>query len=75
MATLEHLLTTMGIIPAARYSVEETAAILGLTPKQVRTQIKKGRLTAIKGSARRWGGVLHADLDAYLVAANAKGGE
>lgn len=75
MATLEYLLITLGLAQASRYSIEETATILGLTPKQVRTQIKKGHLAAIKSSPRRWGGVLHTDLDAYLAAANTKGGE
>jgi hypothetical protein len=63
--TLNELITTLGMIPCPRYSIEETAEILGLALKQVRTQIKKGRLTAIRGSRRRWTGVLHTDLEAF----------
>jgi hypothetical protein len=73
--TLTTLILALGIAPAPRYSIEETAAILGLTSKQVRTQIKKGYLTAIRGSRRRWSGVFHADLESYFAAVNVKGGE
>ncbi len=68
--TLDALLTTLGIAPAPRYPIEDVAAILGFTTKQVRTQIKKGNLTAVRGSRRRWTGVLHTDLDAYYTANN-----
>jgi pantothenate kinase type III len=73
--TLSALLTTLGIAPAPRYTIEEVARILGNTPRQVRTQIQKGRIPAIKSSVRRWGWVLHPDLEAYFAAINAKGGE
>lgn len=63
--TLHALLTTLGIASAPRYTIEDVATILGFTPKQVRTQIKKGNLAAVRGSRRRWTGVLHTDLDAY----------
>ena len=72
-AALTHLITTLGMTPAPRYSIEETAAILGLTPKQVRTQIKKGRLAAFRGSSRRWMGVLHTDLEVFFLVANGGG--
>lgn len=76
MATdnLTLLLIILGIPPSARYSIEETATILGLSPKAVRTQIKKGNLHAIRGSRRRWSGVFHSDLDAYLSSINPQGG-
>jgi len=64
-STLNELLTTVGIAASPRYPIEEVATILGFTPKQVRTQIKKGNLVAIRGSLRRWTGVLHEDLAAY----------
>ena len=67
---LDALLTTLGIAPAPRYTIEDVATILGFTPKQVRTQVKKGNLTALRGSRRRWTGVLHDDLDAYFTANN-----
>lgn len=73
--TLSALLTTLGITPAPRYTLEEVAHILGMTCRQVRSQIQKGRLLAIKTSARRWAWVLHPDLDAYFAAVNVKGGE
>lgn len=73
--TLSALLATLGIAIAPRYTLEEVAQILGNTPRQVRTQIQKGRIPAIKSSARRWAWVLHPDLEAYFAAINAKGGE
>jgi len=69
-STLNALLTALGIAAAPRYPIEEVARILGFTPKQVRTQIKKGNLAALRGSRRRWAGVLHEDLDAYFTANN-----
>lgn len=77
MATnsLNSLILALGMSIDTRYSIEETATILGLTPKQIRTQIKKGKLTAIRGSRRRWSGVFHTDLEAYVASINAKGGE
>ena len=73
--TLSKLLTALGTSPAARYSLEDVAQVLGLTPRQVRSQIQKGRLVAIKTSARHWAWVLHQDLEAYLAAINPSGGE
>jgi pantothenate kinase type III len=73
--TLSALLATLGIEPAPRYTLEEVARILGTTPRQIRSQIQKGRIHAIKSSVRRWGWVLHTDLEAYFAAINAKGGE
>ena len=72
--TLSALLNTLGIPPTPRYSIEEVAAILGLTSGQVRSQIKKGNLAAVRGSRRRWTGVLHEDLGAYFTANNSRGG-
>ena len=72
--TLSALVTTLGIPPTPRYSIEEVAMILGLTSGQVRSQIKKGNLSALRGSRRRWTGVLHEDLDAYFTANNTRGG-
>ena len=73
--SLNALVLALGMSPAPRYSIEETATILGLNPKQVRTQIKKGHLAAIRGSRRRWSGVFHADLESYFASVNTKGGE
>lgn len=72
--TLNQLLNSLGMTRAARYSIEDTAAILGITARQVKTQIQKGHLTALKSSPRRWAWVLHCDLEAYFAAANVKGG-
>lgn len=71
---LSELLTTLGIAPAPRYTLEEVARILGTSPRQVRSQIQKGRIPAIKSSVRRWGWVLHPDLESYFAAINTKGG-
>jgi hypothetical protein len=68
--TLNQLLNSLGIARAARYTLEEVAHILGMTTRQVRTQIQKGHLSAAKISARRWAWVLHTDLDAYFAAIN-----
>jgi len=74
--TLSAILTALGTTPTARYSIQEVAQILGMTTRQVRTQIQKGHLTALKSSVRRWAWVLHEDLEAYFIAINAKkGGE
>jgi hypothetical protein len=73
--TLSALLGNLGIAIAPRYTLEEVAQILGTTPRQVRSQIQKNRLPAIKSSVRRWAWVLHPDLEAYFAAINAKGGE
>jgi len=69
------LLDKLGILPEPRYSLDAAAAILGLTPAQIRAQIKKRHLCAVRGSRRRWTGVMHEDLDAYFTANNAQGGE
>lgn len=68
--TLTKLLSTLGMPPIPRYSLEEVAHITGLSLRQVRNQIEKGRLAAIKSSARRWAGVLHQDLETYFAAIN-----
>ena len=73
--TLSHLIASLGVPLAYRYTLDETAVILGLTPKQVRSQIKKGRLKGVRGSRNHVAGVLHTDLAAYFAAVNAKGGE
>ena len=73
--TLSTLLVALGTTPAPRYSLVEVAQILGVTPRQVRTQIQKGRITAIKSSARCWAWVLHRDLETYFTTVNAKGSE
>ena len=70
IATLNALLTTLEIASAPRYTIEEVANILGLTLRQVRVQVKKGNLVAIRGSLRRWTGVLHDDLADYYSANN-----
>lgn len=68
--SLAALLIALGIPPSPRYSIEDVARILGLTPKQVRNQVKKNHLIAVRGSRRRWTGVLHEDLSAYFAMAN-----
>ncbi len=72
--SLNNLLQNLGVTPAPRYPIPEVANILGLTEHQVRVQIKKGNLAAIRGSRRRWSGVFHADLESYFSAVNEKGG-
>jgi hypothetical protein len=67
------LLLTIGMKPASRYTIPEVAIILGLTEHQVRTQIRKGNLIAIKGSTRRYVGVMHHDLATYFTTANGRG--
>jgi len=73
--SLATLLIAMSIPPTPRYSIEDVARILGLTPKQVRNQVKKHHLVAVRGSRRRWTGVLHEDLNAFYTSNNVKGGE
>jgi hypothetical protein len=74
-ANLNALLDKLGIPPQPRYPLDGVAAILGLSDQAVRCQVKKGNLIAVRGSRRRWTGVLHEDLDAYYTANNVKGGE
>lgn len=68
--TLPHLLEKLGRIPQPRFTIEEVGDILGLSRGEVLAQIKRGHLPAIKVSARRWGYVLHDDLNAFLTALN-----
>lgn len=69
-STLTHLLEAAGIVPSALYPIQEVARTLRSTERQILELIKKKRLKAVKVSQRRWGFVLHPDLDAYLIALN-----
>ena len=69
-STLTHLLEAAGIVPATLYPIQEVARTLRSTERQVLELIKKKRLKAVKVSQRRWGFVLHPDLDAYLCSLN-----
>jgi hypothetical protein len=67
---LPALLTTLKMSRKPRYTIEETAYILGVTPHQVRTQIIKKRLPAQRGLERRYTGVMHDDLNAFIIKNN-----
>ncbi len=67
---LNQALTDSGIAPAARYTLEQVAAILGCTPDHVRYLVTRRKLPALKVGAQTWGTVRHEDLDAFLVSVN-----
>jgi len=69
-STLSTLITSLGMSLKPRYTIEEVSTVLGITPKQVRSQIKKGRLKALRGSRNCLTGILHSDLETYFDVAN-----
>lgn len=64
-------LDALGIPHKPRFAIEEVAEILGITRDQVVNLLKKGKLTGMKSSVRRWRGVYSVDLSDYLEKVNA----
>ena len=67
---LNQALTDSSVAPAARYTPEQVAVILGCTPDHVRYLVTRRKLPALKVGAQTWGTVRHEDLDAFLVSVN-----
>lgn len=68
---LDPLLDRLGLLGKPRYTLEETAEIIGIRRDQVLDLLKRGRLIGKRASERRWGGILAKDLDDYLEMMNA----
>ncbi len=60
------LLGRLNLPYKARFTIEETADILGIRRDQVISQLKKKTLIGTRCSIRRWGGVFADDLNTYL---------
>ena len=60
---LNPLLDRLGLRAKPRYSLEETADIIGIRRDQVLDLLKRGKLIGVRASDRRWGGIIAADLD------------
>ncbi len=65
------MLERLGMTHKPRFSVEETAEILGVRRDQVMDLLKRGKLIGVKSSAARWSGVFAVDLDDYIEKVNA----
>jgi len=70
---LNTLLIKLTMTPRHRYTLEEVGEVLGISRDEVLRQIKRGHLVAVKVAERKWGYVLHDDLDAFLSALNGGG--
>jgi hypothetical protein len=68
---LNPLLDRLGLKAKPRYSLEETAEIIGIRRDQVLDLLKRGKLIGVRASERRWGGIIAADLDDYIGRVNA----
>ena len=68
---LDPLLDRLGLRGKPRYTLEETAEIIGIRRDQVLDLLKRGKLIGKRASERRWGGILADDLDDYLEDVNA----
>jgi len=68
---LNPLLDRLGLKAKPRYSLEETAEIIGIRRDQVLDLLKRGKLIGVRASDRRWGGIIAADLDDYIGRVNA----
>ena len=60
------MLERLGMTHKPRFTVEETAEILGVRRDQVMDLLKRGKLIGVKSSAARWSGVFAVDLDKYI---------
>lgn len=69
--TLVTMLDRLGMTHKPRFTVEETADILGLRRDQVMDLLKRGKLLGVKSSAARWSGVFADDLSTFIVSINA----
>jgi hypothetical protein len=67
---LQTALKDSGIDPAARYTLEQVAAILGCDGEHVRYLVVRKKLPALKVGVQTWGTVRHEDLGAFLAAVN-----
>ncbi len=68
--TLQRVLDSLGTASKPLYTLGEVGITLNLSLEGVRNLIKGGRLRAVKTGQRKWGYVLHEDLDNYLTALN-----
>lgn len=71
---MDHLLQTAiqdsGIEPAARYTLDQVAVILGCDLDHVLYLVTRKKLPALKVGKQTWGPIRHDDLDAFLAAVN-----
>ena len=65
------MLERLGMTHKPRFTVEETAEILGVRRDQVMDLLKRGKLIGVKSSPNRWSGVFAVDLDDYIEKINA----
>jgi hypothetical protein len=64
------MLERLGMTHKPRFTVEETAEILGIRRDQVMDLLKRGKLIGVKSSSARWSGVFAVDLDKYIQVIN-----
>jgi len=67
---LETALKDSGIEPAARYTLEQVAAILGCDLNHVRYLVTRKKLPVLKVGVQTWGNVRHEDLGVFLALVN-----
>ena len=67
---LETALKDSGIEPAARYTLEQVAAILGCDLNHVRYLVTRKKLPVLKVGVQTWGNVRHEDLGTFLALVN-----
>ncbi|WP_306599175.1 hypothetical protein [Geothrix sp. 21YS21S-2] len=68
--TLQTLLDAMAVAPKPRYPLEEVAYLLDARLQAVKNLIKNGKLKGVKTGPRKWGYVLHSDLEAFVTNLN-----
>lgn len=67
---LNTILERLGMTHKPRFTLEETAEILGSRRDQILDLLKRGKLLGVKASSSRWSGVFAIDLDNYIKAVN-----
>ena len=72
---LNPILDHLGLQGKPRYTLEETADILGIRRDQVLDLLKRGKLIGFRASERRWGGIAAEHLDDYIGRVNARWGQ
>jgi excisionase family DNA binding protein len=70
MLLLKTALLDSGNDPAARYTLEQVASILGCDLDHIRYLVTRRKLPALKVGAQTWGTVRHEDLNAFLDSVN-----
>jgi len=68
--TLQTLLTALAVECKPRYPLEEVAYLLDARLQAVKNLIKNGKLKGVKTGPRKWGYVLHGDLEAFVTTLN-----